>query len=122
MGSLVSSTRSTRANVPRGGVAGKGSSSGFGPSRTAVRSRVSSPTLAVQPFVSRCWMKTCRLFFVIAAVGIFSLVARAADWPQWRGPERNGISQETGLLKEWPKEGPKLLWQVKDIGFGYSSP
>src|SRR5438132_1934223 len=46
----------------------------------------------------------------------------AADWPQWRGPQRNGISQETGLLKEWPKEGPKLLWQVKDIGSGYSTP
>jgi outer membrane protein assembly factor BamB len=46
----------------------------------------------------------------------------AADWPQWRGPERNGISKETGLLKAWPKEGPKLLWQVNDIGYGYSTP
>ncbi|MGO9115255.1 MAG: PQQ-binding-like beta-propeller repeat protein, partial [Thermoguttaceae bacterium] len=44
------------------------------------------------------------------------------DWPQFRGPHRNGISQETGLLAEWPKEGPKLLWQVKDIGSGYSTP
>ena len=47
---------------------------------------------------------------------------RAADWPQWRGPQRNGSSPETGLLKEWPKEGPRLLWQVKDIGSGYSTP
>lgn len=46
----------------------------------------------------------------------------AADWPQWRGPERNGISEETGLLKEWPAAGPKLLWQVKDLGEGYSTP
>jgi outer membrane protein assembly factor BamB len=46
----------------------------------------------------------------------------AADWPQWRGPERNGISKETGLLKQWPKDGPKLLWQVNDIGYGYSTP
>ena len=46
----------------------------------------------------------------------------ARDWPQWRGPERTGISSETGLLKEWPKDGPKLLWQVKDIGSGYSTP
>jgi outer membrane protein assembly factor BamB len=45
-----------------------------------------------------------------------------ADWPQWRGPERNGISKESGLLKEWPKGGPKLLWQIKDIGYGYSTP
>lgn len=49
-------------------------------------------------------------------------VACASDWPQWRGPQRNGISQETGLLREWPKDGPKLLWQVKDIGSGYSTP
>ena len=48
--------------------------------------------------------------------------AMAADWPQWRGPERNGISRETGLLKEWPKEGPKLVWQLNDIGSGYSTP
>jgi outer membrane protein assembly factor BamB len=46
----------------------------------------------------------------------------AADWPQWRGPQRDGISRETGLLKEWPAEGPKLLWQAKDIGHGYSTP
>ena len=46
----------------------------------------------------------------------------AKDWPQWRGPNRDGISQETGLLKEWPKEGPKLLWQQKEIGSGYSTP
>jgi outer membrane protein assembly factor BamB len=46
----------------------------------------------------------------------------AADWPQWRGPNRDGISKETGLLQEWPKDGPKLLWQVRDIGSGYSTP
>jgi outer membrane protein assembly factor BamB len=48
--------------------------------------------------------------------------AWANDWPQWRGPQRTGISQETGLLKEWPKDGPKLLWERKDIGGGYSTP
>lgn len=46
----------------------------------------------------------------------------AADWPQWRGPQRDGHSRETGLLREWPKDGPKLLWQVKAIGSGYSTP
>jgi outer membrane protein assembly factor BamB len=45
-----------------------------------------------------------------------------SDWPQWRGPERNGISPEKDLLKEWSKEGPKLLWQVNDIGDGFSTP
>jgi outer membrane protein assembly factor BamB len=49
-------------------------------------------------------------------------LAPAADRPQWRGPQRNGVSQETGLLKEWPKQGPKLVWQVKDIGSGFSTP
>ena len=45
-----------------------------------------------------------------------------SDWPQWRGPNRDGLSQERGLLKQWPAEGPKLLWQVNDIGDGYSTP
>jgi outer membrane protein assembly factor BamB len=45
-----------------------------------------------------------------------------SDWPQWRGPERNGRSQEQDLLQQWPKEGPKLLWQVSDLGDGYSTP
>jgi outer membrane protein assembly factor BamB len=61
----------------------------------------------------------------VAAASLILLVAGrslAADWPQWRGPQRNGVSQETGLLKEWPKEGPKLVWQVKKIGSGYSTP
>lgn len=37
--------------------------------------------------------------------------AAQADWPQWRGPERTGLSTETGLLKQWPAEGPKLAWR-----------
>ncbi|MBA4064359.1 MAG: polyvinylalcohol dehydrogenase [Isosphaera sp.] len=48
--------------------------------------------------------------------------ASAADWPQWRGPNRDGVSAETGLLKAWPKEGPKLLWKADLGGVGYSSP
>jgi outer membrane protein assembly factor BamB len=44
------------------------------------------------------------------------------DWPQWRGPERTGLSRETGLLKEWSKDGPEMLWKQKDIGGGYSTP
>ena len=52
-----------------------------------------------------------------------SLIASAApDWPQWRGPRRDGISLETGLLRSWPEEGPRLLWSVSGIGRGYSSP
>ena len=51
-----------------------------------------------------------------------SFTASADDWPQWRGPNRDGISNETGLLQEWPKEGPKMLWSVSNIGMGYSTP
>ena len=45
-----------------------------------------------------------------------------SDWPQWRGPQRSGVSSETGLLRQWPAAGPKLLWQLNDIGDGYSTP
>jgi len=51
-----------------------------------------------------------------------TLFIAADDWPQWRGPQRNGISRETGLLKEWPKDGPKPLWKIADAGSGYSAP
>jgi outer membrane protein assembly factor BamB len=44
------------------------------------------------------------------------------DWPCWRGPERSGLSKETGLLKAWPKEGPKLVWKATGLGDGYSTP
>ena len=43
------------------------------------------------------------------------------EWPQWRGPNRDGISAESGLLKEWPADGPKLAWQAKGIGKGMGS-
>jgi outer membrane protein assembly factor BamB len=46
----------------------------------------------------------------------------APDWPQWRGPRRDGVSDEKGLLQSWPAGGPKLLWTASGIGRGYSSP
>jgi len=51
-----------------------------------------------------------------------TLTLQAADWPQWRGPNRDGISQDTGLLQEWPEGGPKVRWKRTDIGTGYSTP
>lgn len=59
---------------------------------------------------------------VVAVVFVAASSAIAADWPQWRGPDRNGVSKETGLLKEWPKAGPKMRWKADDIGGGYSTP
>jgi len=44
------------------------------------------------------------------------------DWPQWQGPDRNAISKERGLLKEWPKDGPPLAWKIKGLGGGDSAP
>ncbi|MBN2296271.1 MAG: PQQ-like beta-propeller repeat protein [Pirellulales bacterium] len=43
-------------------------------------------------------------------------------WPQWRGPRRDGISDEKGLLQKWPEDGPKLLWSKDDLGTGWCSP
>jgi len=63
---------------------------------------------------------------IILGLAVLALIVastvQAADWPQWRGPHRNGQSAETGLLQSWPKEGPQLLWQVKDLDSGYSTP
>jgi hypothetical protein len=49
---------------------------------------------------------------------LLAFSATAADWPQWRGPTRDGVSKETGLLKKWPAGGPKLLWKTDKAGSG----
>src|SRR5947209_18045872 len=46
----------------------------------------------------------------------------ADDWPQWQGPDRTAVSKETGLLQDWPKDGPLLKWQASNLGDGYSTP
>jgi outer membrane protein assembly factor BamB len=66
-------------------------------------------------------MKT-RMLLVVAACLAAGSLGLAEDWPQWRGPERTGISKETGLLKTWPKQGPALLWTSKKLGLGFSGP
>src|SRR5438445_13207189 len=53
---------------------------------------------------------------------LFSVSIQAGDWPQWRGPNRDGMADETGLLKSWPKEGPPLCWTFSKAGVGYSGP
>jgi outer membrane protein assembly factor BamB len=62
-----------------------------------------------------------RILLAVFLAGL-PLVIKAADWPQWRGPNRDGISKETGLLKKWPKGGPELVWSFDKAGSGYSSP
>jgi outer membrane protein assembly factor BamB len=59
---------------------------------------------------------------VLSAVAILAVAAGVAadtDWPQFRGPNRDGVSKETGLLTDWPEAGPRRIWQV-ELGKGYS--
>lgn len=58
--------------------------------------------------------------FVILLMGSAALFADEPSWPQWRGADRTDVSRETGLLKEWPADGPQQLWVNKDVGLGYS--
>src|ERR1700732_752421 len=62
------------------------------------------------------------LWLLVLTAGLLAgaAVACAEDWPQWRGPQRDNLCQEKGLLKVWPKGGPKLLWTYKDAGLGFS--
>jgi outer membrane protein assembly factor BamB len=66
-------------------------------------------------------LQLAALALSIAAPAPKDSPAPGLDWPQWRGPNRDGVSQETGLLKTWPKDGPKLLWEFDKTGLGYSS-
>lgn len=66
-------------------------------------------------------MKTT--LYSLPAASLLALCAftgTAADWPQWRGPNRNDHSPDKGLLKQWPEGGPKRVWMTKDAGLGYS--
>jgi outer membrane protein assembly factor BamB len=59
----------------------------------------------------------------VAACGVVSGAPSdlSKDWPQWHGHNRDNISREKGLLKEWPKDGPPLAWKIQGIGAGFSS-
>jgi outer membrane protein assembly factor BamB len=70
-------------------------------------------------------MKSIRVS-LLALVALLCLAGQVmaqanANWPQWRGPNRDGISKETGLLKQWPESGPPLVWKATGAGGGYSS-
>ena len=66
--------------------------------------------------------KTLRHFVsgALSALILSTTISHAADWSQWRGPNRDDVSSEKGLLKSWPEGGPKQLWVFKDAGLGYS--
>jgi outer membrane protein assembly factor BamB len=80
-------------------------------------------------------MRPHRVLTLVCAFGISAMVvargggspaaqggaAQAFDWPQWHGPDRTGVSKETGLLQQWPPAGPPLVWSITGLGAGYGS-
>jgi len=58
----------------------------------------------------------------LAALSLLPDALFAADWPGWRGAQRNDHSPDKGLLKSWPEGGPKCLWVFENAGIGYSGP
>src|SRR5262245_41836736 len=65
---------------------------------------------------------TTRVALLTLCLVTFTRPVAAADWPQWRGPRRTGASEETGLLRTWPDQGPPLRWAFADAGVGFSGP
>src|SRR5262245_35158569 len=82
--------------------------------RRVTRTRVPAAVIVVTSL--------CLWFSTVSLTKSAAQSAASSDWPQWRGPERNGISLERGLLQQWPAAGPTLLWQVDDIGDGFATP
>lgn len=73
-------------------------------------------------------LRLSALFFVLMLSSLTSGLISGApapvangDWPQWRGANRNGLSSETGFLKQWPDGGPKTLWAISEIGEGFGA-
>jgi len=73
--------------------------------------------------MKRRFLLPVRIALLSLALGLVgqAMAQTAALWPQWRGPNRDGISKETGLLKQWPADGPPLIWKAAGAGRGYSS-
>jgi len=58
---------------------------------------------------------------IIMTAAVATVAGAGGDWPQWRGPNRDGVSAETGLLKQWPAGGPPVAWTISGLGKGYGS-
>ena len=66
-------------------------------------------------------MTTRRTALMALAGAAAPAATTGPDWAQWRGPKRDGLSVETGLLKEWPAGGPRQVWSVEGLGAGYGA-
>jgi outer membrane protein assembly factor BamB len=62
------------------------------------------------------------LALLVSAIAADNFQPQKFDWPQWQGQDRTAVSHETGLLQEWPKQGPPLAWKLDTLGGGYSTP
>src|SRR5436309_8309217 len=72
---------------------------------------------------ARAWSLSLLLGCALALPGVADdFRPRKFDWPQWQGPQRTAISQEKGLLKSWPKQGPPLVWKATGLGEGFVTP
>lgn len=71
----------------------------------------------------RSWLRSPSLVFLclVSAALVSAAPDRSAEWPQWRGPNRDGISKASGLLTQWPEAGPPLAWKASGLGGGFSS-
>jgi outer membrane protein assembly factor BamB len=63
----------------------------------------------------------CALIVLSFTLSAGSALAAEGDWPSWRGPLRDGVCTEKGLLTSWPSGGPKLAWSARGLGSGYAS-
>ncbi|HET9370250.1 MAG TPA: PQQ-binding-like beta-propeller repeat protein [Vicinamibacterales bacterium] len=70
-------------------------------------------------------MRKIALLAAAGAVAVMPLLAQqptaSTDWPQWRGPNRDGISRETGLAQQWLASGPPAVWSATGLGAGYGT-
>src|SRR5438105_7168519 len=80
----------------------------------AFRIHRSAPGGAAMPIWIR-WLLVC------STVALLTATARADDWPQWLGPQRDSVWRETGILDKFPADGPRILWRAS-VGGGYSGP
>ena len=83
-------------------------------------SGVRSMTVEVRRDIS-AWSLQVRGRLLFACLVLAGTCGSSADWPQWRGLNRDGKSPETGLREEWPADGLKPLWTVEGLGQGFSA-
>jgi outer membrane protein assembly factor BamB len=69
----------------------------------------------------RTWNSFLSFCFFVGLSGFNAAAQKTSEWPCFHGPDRTNKSTETGMIKEWPKDGPELLWTVSGLGEGYSS-